>query len=765
MQADVDAMPLTPPVNSRDACSAEDVAALAEELESVIEGEVRFDAGSRALYASDGSIYRMVPIGVVVPRDTEDVLETLSICRKYNAPVLARGAGTSLAGQCCNTAVVMDFSKYMNRILELDPENRRARVQPGCVLDDLRDAAEEHHLTFGPDPSTHAHNTLGGMIGNNSCGVHSVMAGRTVDNVLALEIATRDGVRMRVGPTSDEELQQIIDEGGRRGEIYAGLRAIRDRYAELVRQRYPRIPRRISGYNLDALLPENGFNVARALVGSEGTCVTILEAELGLVDSPPARSLLVLGYASVFEAGDDVPRIMQFHPIGLEGIDDELIHDMQKKGMQSRNRQLLPDGHGWLMAEFGGNDKNEADAKAHKVMAALKREENAPSMKLFDDPDEETLLWKIRESGPGATARVPGQRDGHPGWEDAAVPPESVGDYLRDFRKLLDKFDYRCALYGHFGDGCIHCRITFDLRTPEAVAHWRQFMHEAADLVLGYGGSLSGEHGDGQVRAELLPKMFGPELVKAFSQFKALWDPHNCMNPGKVVAPLPMTSHLREGPGYKPPKLSTWMDWPHDRHSFAQAVNRCVGVGNCRNKSGGVMCPSYRGTMEEKYSTRGRARLLFEMLEGNPLDAGWRSEAVHDALDMCLACKGCKTDCPVNVDMASYKAEFMAHYYRRRPHPRSAYAMGLIFWWSRMASVAPWLANTCFQTPGVSHFMKLLGGISQRRHMPRFAGRTFRHWFQHRDTRDSDNAPEVVLWPDTFNNYMHPQPLKDAVAV
>lgn len=765
MRAEVDTLPTTPARAVR-AYSAESAGQLAAQLKCVVEGEVRFDAGSRALYASDGSIYRLVPIGVVIPRGNEDVLETLRVCREYDAPVLARGAGTSLAGQCCNTAVVMDFSKYMNAILELDPETRRARVQPGCVLDDLRDAAERHHLTFGPDPSTHAHNTLGGMIGNNSCGVHSVMAGRTVENVHSMEIVTRDGLCMHVGPTGEDELQRIIDAGGRRGGIYAGLRDIRDRYAELIRQRYPRIPRRVSGYNLDALLPENGFNVAQALVGSEGTCVTVLEAELRLVPSPPARSLLVLGYDSVFDAGDDVPRIMQFRPVGLEGIDDVLIADMKKKDMHPRDRELLPEGGGWLLVEFGGDDKEQADRRAHEAMAALKEKDHPPSMKLFDDPDEETMLWDIRESGLGATARVPGQRDGHPGWEDAAVPPDRLGDYLRDFRELLGRFGYQGALYGHFGDGCIHCRITFDLSTPAAVGQWRAFMHAAADLVLGYGGSLSGEHGDGQVRAELLPRMFGPELVQAFGQFKALWDPHNRMNPGKVVAPRPMTADLREGPDYRPPKLSSNLDWPGDRHSFAQAANRCVGVGNCRNQSGGVMCPSYRATREEKYSTRGRARLLFEMLKGDPLEDGWYNDAVHDALDLCLACKGCKKDCPVNVDMASYKAEFMSHYYRGRLHPRAAYAMGLIFWWSHLASAAPWLANACLQTPGVGHLAKWIGGISQRRKMPRFARHTFKHWFAYRHPQEDDpHAVDVVLWPDTFNDTMHPQSLIDAVTV
>jgi Fe-S oxidoreductase len=520
----------------------------------------------------------------------------------------------------------------------------------------------------------------------------------------------------------------------------------------------------VSGYNLDELLPENGFNVARALVGSEGTCVTILEAELRLVPSPPVRSLLVLGYRDVFEAGDHVPQILHSGPVGLEGIDDALIADMKRKHMHPKDRALLPPGGGWLMVEFGGDSKQEADAKARRLMDALKREEHPPSMKLFDDPAEEAMLWTIRESGLGATARVPGQPDGHPGWEDAAVPPDKVGPYLRDFRKLLAKYAYTCALYGHFGDGCIHCRIDFDLSTPEAVAQWRAFMDEASDLVLAYGGSLSGEHGDGQVRASLLPKMFGEELMQAFAEFKALWDPRGRMNPGKVVDPNPMDADLRDGPGYRPPKLKTAFAYPGDGMSFAQATRRCVGVGNCRNKHHLVMCPSYRATHEEKWSTRGRSRLLFEMLEGDPLKDGWRSEAVRDALDMCLACKGCRSDCPVNVDMATYKAEFMHHHYKGRLRPRAAYAMGRIFDLARIASRAPWLANAILQTPGLSYLARALGGIAQRRALPRFAGETFREWFAARE-KTRARGPEVLLWPDTFNNYLHPEPLKAAVGV
>jgi len=756
---------MTTPIFRDDASPLDGRAAqrLARELEAAISGEVRFDDGARALYATDASNYRQTPIGVVLPRSVDDIVKAVELCRRYSAPVLPRGGGTSLAGQCCNVAVIIDTSKYLNRILSLDPERCIARVEPGCVLDDLRDAAEKHHLTFGPDPSTHDHNTLGGMLGNNSCGVHSVMAGRTVDNVRSLDILTYDGLRMTAGATSDAELAGIIAAGGRRGAIYATMKSIRDRFAGQVRARYPKIPRRVSGYNLDELLPEKEFNVARALVGTEGTCVFVLSAELQLVYSPPKRTVVVLGYDDVYTAGDHVPDVLQHRPVGLEGMGEKLPEYMRKKALHVDCLHLLPEGGGWLIAEFGGDSQDEADEKAHRLVEALNGTRHPPHAKTYSDPKDQAALWRVRKSGLGATAEVPGEPDTWEGWEDSSVPPAKVGPYLRDFRALLTRYGYGCALYGHFGDGCIHVRINFDLASRPGIEHYRQFIGEAADLVLRYGGSLSGEHGDGQSRAALLPKMYGPELVGAFREFKAAWDPDWKMNPGKVVDPFPPTSNLRLGADYKPAKLETVFDFIEDHHDFSKSALRCVGVGECRRHSGGVMCPSYRATREEKHSTRGRARLLFEMVSGRVLKDQWRSEAVRDALDLCLACKGCKKDCPVNVDMATYKAEFFHHYYKGRLRPREAYAMGLIWNWAKLASRAPGLANFFTQTPGLSAIGKFAGAIAQERRMPPFARQTFRAWFQARRPRQSGRR--VLLWPDTFNNYFHPEAAIAAVEV
>jgi FAD/FMN-containing dehydrogenase/Fe-S oxidoreductase len=744
-------------------------AGLAADLRSAIEGEVRFDPGDRALYATDGSNYRHVPIGVVVPRSVEDVARAMAVLRRHGAPMLSRGAGTSLSGESTNKAVVFDFSKYLNRILELDPLGQFARVQPGLVLDHLRAKAEEHKLTFGPDPSTHQYCTLGGMIGNNSCGVHSVMAGRTAENVHELEVLTYDGLRLQVGPTSEAELEGIIAEGGRRGDIYRRLRELRDRYADQIRARFPKIPRRVSGYNLDELLPENGFNVAKALVGTEGTCVTVLEAKVRLVPSPPARSLLVLGYPDIYHAGDHAAEIRNTHePIGLEGVDRTLIENMKKKGLHPSDLELVPeaDAHGWLMVEFGGETKEESDAKARDVMAKLRGENDCQIMKLFDDPAQEKLLWEIRESGLGATAQVPGEPDTWEGWEDSAVPPEKVGAYLRDLDKLYGRFGYSGALYGHFGDGCIHTRINFEFTTAEGIKKYRAFMEAASDLVLSYGGSLSGEHGDGQSRAELLPKMFGPELVQAFEEFKAIWDPEWKMNPGRVVRPRRIDEDLRLGVNYNPAQPATHFQFPQDQNSFARATLRCVGVGKCRKDEEGTMCPSYQVTREEKHSTRGRAHLLWEMLSGDVI-SGWKNDAVKEALDLCLACKGCKGECPINVDMATYKAEFLSHYYEGRLRPRQAYAMGLIYWWARVAALAPGAANAVSQTPLLRGLAKRIGGIAPGREMPAFAPFTFRQWWRRRAAGSGPRARvgKVILWADTFNDHFHPETAVAAVEV
>jgi len=756
--------------NWRSQSTEVDVLGLEAELTASIAGEVRFDAGSKAMYAADASNYRQVPIGVVIPKSREDVIATIAACRKFGAPVLSRGGGTSLAGQCCNVAVVLDWSKYLNNILELNPEAKYARVQPGTICDTVRNAAKPHTLTWGPDPATHNHCTFGGMLGNNSCGAHAQMAGKAADNVLSMDVLLYDGTQMTAGWMDDEKLEEEIKRGGRVGAIYAQLNALRSRYAKLIAEKYPHIPRRVSGYNLDQLLPgEDGrFNVARALVGSESTCVTILEAKVKLIYSYPKRVLLVLGYPNVYEAGDQVPEILKYKPIALEGLDAFLVHNVKTKRMpQLDDLSELPEGKGWLVAEFGAGSKEEVEQLARDAMKSLEGA-HGPTMRLYDDEEQQQKIWDLREAGLGATAFVPGQPLTWPGWEDSAVAPEKVGAYLRDLCALYEKYQYKAALYGHFGQGCIHCRVNFDLMSAAGIAKWRAFMDEATDLVTNYGGSLSGEHGDGQARAEFLYKMFGPEVVQAFRDFKAIWDPDWKMNPGKIVEPYRIEENLRLGADYKPWKPATHFKFPDDEGSFAHAALRCVGVGKCRRENGeghqDTMCPSYMVTHEEMHSTRGRTHLLWEMMNGEVIRDGWRDEHIKEALDLCLACKGCKGDCPVNVDMATYKAEFLAHYWEGRIRPVSAYAFGWIDKWARLAAWAPGLVNLFTQLPGLSYLAKIAAGIPQPRTIPAFAPQTFQSWFQKRPaSRNGGN--KVVLWADTFNNYFMPETAQAAVAL
>lgn len=740
-------------------------AGLAETLAAHIAGEVRFDPASRALYATDLSIYRQVPIGVVVPKDVADVEAAVEACRQHNAPILGRGCGTSLSGQTCNVAVVIDFSKYMNRILALDPDKRRARVQPGVINDQLRHAAQKHGLTFAPDPATHAYCTLGGNIGNNSCGAHTVMGGKTVDNVEELDILTYDGLRLRVGATDDDSYQLIRAGVGRKAEIYASLKALAERHGDEIRRRDPKIPRRVSGYNLDDLLPEKGFHVARALVGSEGTCALTLSATLRLLPWPAKRSLLVLGYPDIASAADDVVELRAFGPDALEAFDGHVIENMKRKGNPVAGEQLLPEGRAWLLVEFGGDQQKAANDKAEKAFTRLKRiGSHASGMRLIEPAEEQEEVWRIRENGVGAS-HIPGIEDSWPSWEDAAVPPERLGDYLRDFDKLNERFGYTATLFGHFGDGCVHARMTFGLKTVAGVARFREYMEEASDLCLRYGGSLSGEHGDGQAKGELLPKMFGPELIQAFREFKSIWDPQWRMNPGKVIDARPLDGNLRLGPDYAPRHVETHFRYPDDHGSFAQAAERCFGVGKCRSLSGQTMCPSFQATREEMHSTRGRAHLLFEMMRGDPLEQGWREEGVREALDLCLQCKGCKHDCPVSVDMATYKAEFLAHYYKGRLRPRAAYSMGLVMWWARLAMLMPGWVNLALRAPLLGQALKAAAGFTMEREPPAFAAESFQSWFRRRPKNADDTRPAAVLWPDTFNNYFHPATAKSAVRV
>lgn len=738
---------------------------LRDALAERVDGEVRFDSGSRGAYSTDASNFREIPIGVVVPHTPDAAAAAIAVCREHDSPVLSRGGGTSLAGQCTNTAVIIDWSKYCTGVVSVDEQAGTAVVEPGIKLDDLNEALKDTGWMVGPRPSTHVSCTIGGMIGNNSCGATAQAYGKMVDSVRRLEVMTYNGLRMWVGPTSPHELDQILARDDERADIYRRLRDLRDKYADEIRKRYPNIPRRVSGYNLDSLLPEKGFDVAGLLVGSESTLVAVMRAEIALVRQPKAHVLALCGFPDIAAAGDAVKDIVPQNPAALEAFDDRLVALEHVKHIAEGALDELPDGQAWLIVQFNGDTPDDAAGKAHRMLDVLGGDP-AKNARIVTDTAEQERVWKAREAGLGATAHEPNGRDTHAGWEDAAVPPDRLGSYLREFRSLLERYDYADAsLYGHFGQGCVHTRIPFVLTSADGIAHYRSFLTEAAHLVNDFGGSLSGEHGDGQQRAELLPIMFGDSIIGAFEELKSIFDPHNRMNPGKVVHPRPLDAQLRWGADYHPTEPATMFAYPDDDHRFSRAANRCVGVGKCRGHESGVMCPSYRATGEEEHSTRGRARLLFEMLQGDVITEGWRSTEVRDALDLCLACKGCRSDCPVNVDMATYKAEFMHHHYKHRLRPLSHYSMGWLPLLARLAAVAPRPINALAHTPGLTTLLRAAGGIDQQREVPRFADERFTHWFGRRPSASTGRRGTVVLWPDTFTNSFDPHIAKAAVAV
>ncbi|MEU3751722.1 FAD-binding and (Fe-S)-binding domain-containing protein [Streptomyces olivoreticuli] len=725
-------------------------------LKAVVQGDVAFDDGSRALITMDASNYRRVPLGVVAPCDEEDVEAALAVCRERGVPVVARGGGTSIAGQATGVGVVLDFTRHMDAIIGIDPEARTAVVQPGVVLDALRAAAGAYGLTFGPDPSTHARCTLGGMIGNNACGAHSVAWGTTADNVTELRVLTYGGERARIGRGL----------GGLPPRLADGLRAFTDGQLALLRTGFPELPRRISGYALDQLLPEKRVDVARAFTGSEGTLGVLTEATVHLVAAPRARALAVLGYGHESAAADAAHLLLPYGPLTVEGMAADLVRDAS----------ALPKGAAWLFVETGGDSAAEAAARAREIVRAAAPETTGHTV--LTDPAAQRALWRVRDDAAGTATRMPDGTEAWPGWEDCAVPPARLGAYLREFRALLGRHGLRGAPYGHFGDGCVHVRVDFDLVSADGVRRFREFSGEVAELVVAHGGSLSGEHGDGQARAELLPKMYGPELVRAFERFKDLWDPAHGLNPGMLVRPHRLDENLRFAPLPKGP-VPVEFAYPGDAGDFTAAVRRCVGVAKCRETSvsgTAVMCPSYRATREERHSTRGRARLLHEMLAGEVVRDGWRSEEVREALDLCLSCKGCRSDCPVGVDMATYKAEFLHQHYAGRVRPAGHYSMGWLPVWLRGVSVLrlSGLLNALARGP-LGAVAKRFGGLARERALPALSLMTFRRWWgsgggapsfgKGRGGEKAAGGAAVVLWPDTFTNYLAPNVGRAAVAV
>ncbi|MGW4364812.1 FAD-binding and (Fe-S)-binding domain-containing protein [Nocardia takedensis] len=693
-------------------------------LRDRVDGEVDASARRRAEYSSDASNYRVPPAAVVFPRADQDVAATLSFARENGLSVTARGAGTSVAGNAIGPGVVLDFSRYMNRVRAVDPERRVARVQPGVVLSSLQGVLRPHGLRFGPDPSTQDRCTMGGMIGNNACGPHAVAWGRTSDNTVALRVLDGRG-----------ESRTLADDL----TVVPGLAEFTAANLAVLRTDPGRFDRQASGYGLEHLLPERGSSAARAFVGTEGTCGLLLEATVDLVDLPGATVLTVLGYPSMADAADDVAAVMACAPTAVEGIDAGLVDTVRAR----RGRvPELPRGGGWLFVETAG----ATEAEALSVARALSRAAGALDHRIVTDPAATAALWRIRADGAGLAGRTADGRPAWPGWEDAAVPPENLGDYLRDFADLTAEHGVQGLLYGHIGDGCIHVRL--DLPLADAPNRFRAFLFDAAKLVVRHGGSLSGEHGDGRARSELLSVMYSPAALAVFAGFKALFDPEDVLNPGVLVRPRPVDADLRVAGLPRIPLLG--YAFPEDDGDLGTAVHRCVGVGKCR-AAGGFMCPSYLATADEKDSTRGRARVLQEVVRG---DLDWSAPAVEESLDLCLSCKACRSDCPAGVDMATYKSEALYRRYRRRPRPVDHYTLGWLPRWLAAAARMPRLVNAVARRPRLRGLGLRAAGLDARRPIPVLADRSFRRWWRGREARSGGR--EVVLWIDTFTDAFDP---------
>ena len=817
-----------------------DVARLAAGLRRELKGSVADDRRTRALYATDGSNYRAVPDLVVVPADAEELAIAVTLTAAAGAPVVLRGGGTSMAGNAIG-GVVIDASRHVNRILEIDPGARTAVVEPGVVLTDLLAAAKPYGLAFGADPSSGSRATLGGMIANNACGAHSVAWGTTADNLQSLDVVLADGTRMTVGSTGDRA--ECAARLGREGEVHRALQALVDRNELLIRRRFGQFSRQISGYALHRLLPEYGYNVAALLSGSEGGLAATLRATVRLSELPKAKVLCVLGFGDSISSADCVPIVLRHHPLTMESINSDLVERLPSEVRDAAVRAGLPAGKAWLLVEMGGDDEVLAARAAQAMLDELR--DSAPTTtttgpsspaagssaaassggaagsglpaarssaagswaaassgagvgsgspaagspaagssgaasfgvtaglgsvgggaaataSLVTDPAAQAVLWRCRTDAAGLATRRADGAEAWGGWEDAAVPPARLGAYLRGLDELLGRHGLSGASYGHFGEGCMHMRIDFDLLSTRGIARYREFVEQATELVVGLGGSVSGEHGDGRARSELLSRMYGADGVRLFAELKEIWDPARVMNPGMIVDPPPLDLAIRHDGPAKDRRLPTIFTYPDDGDDFAQAQRRCVGIGKCRQSSGGVMCPSYQVTHDELHSTRGRAHLLWEMLQGDVIADGWRSTEVRDGLDLCLSCKGCLSDCPVNVDMATYKAEFTQHHYARRPwaRPLSHWSMGWLPLWARLASPVPGLANRFAR----ARLTKRLGGIAAEREVPPFARQTFTSWFAARGG-SSTGGSKVVLWPDTFTDHLAPEIGRAAVEV
>ncbi len=735
----------------------EPVNALEHELRKVVAGDVRFDPASRFLYATDASMYQVEPVGVVIPRDRDDVHAVLEVARRHGVALLPRGGGTSLSGQTVNHALVIDFSRHLNRVLEVNREEGWARVEPGLVQDELNHHVRPLGLLFGPDTSTSSRATLGGMIGNNSGGAHSIAYGLTVEHVLELTALLADGTRVVFKELTPEEVRRKAEAPGPEGRIYREVARIRDRYADEIRRRYPAYWRRVAGYNLDELVKDRPLNLARLVVGSEGTLVTVLEARVRLVERPRATALDVIHYRDLQEALESSQSILETGPYAVE-LTDRMILDLARGNLEHAQRMGFVQGDpaAILIVEYAGDSEAEVRAKVEALEARRAREGFGYAAHAAYDPAEQQSIWKLRKAGLGLLLGMKGDRKPIAFVEDTAVDPRHLPKFVPRFREILARHGADGACYGHCSVGCLHIRPVIDLKTPRGLEQVRAIADEIAALVQEYGGTLSSEHGDGRARSPFLERMYGPVIMQAFRELKRAFDPDDRMNPGNIVASPGLTEHLRYGPGYRTWEPATLLDFS-GQGGFAAAVEMCNGVGVCRKTLEGTMCPSYMATRDEEHTTRGRANALRAVLSGALPASEFTGRRLHEIMDLCLECKGCKAECPSNVDMAKLKYEFLHHYYRAHGLPLRNRLFGRIARLNALGARVPGLANRLAALGASRWLLERVAGIDRRRPLPALAAETFTAWFARHRPPAAAPRGDVVLFHDTFLTYNVPE--------
>ena len=739
--------------------NASDTQQLVEELTSHVQGEVRFDKMSRALWSTDASIYQIEPVGVVLPKSNDDVIAVLETAHKYGVSVLPRGGGTSLAGQTVGESIILDFSRYMRDVVEINADEGWVRTQPGIILDELNQILAPHNVLFAPDPSTSSRGNVGGALGNNSCGAHSIMWGKTVDNVHELDVILSNGDTATFGQLTGDSLEAKMRGSAFEGDIYRSLFEIGEANRDEVLSRYPKIQRRVSGYNLDEFVGGNNFNMARFVVGSEGTLVTITEAKLRVVPTPKYKGLAVLHCLELIESMEATVAALDLDPSAIELIGSMIIRQAQSNLAYSRITDFIEGQPEALLAiELVADSENELEHKFNLLKAKMTGGGWGYSLVWMTDSSDQEKVWDVRKAGLGLMMNVPGDAKPLPFVEDTAVSPNVLPEFVRRFDSIVRKHGTEAGYYGHASVGCLHIRPLINLKNQEGIDRMVAISDEISDLVLEFGGSMSGEHGDGLVRSGYNEKMFGSQIYQAFRDVKTTFDPKRIMNPGKIVDSPPMTENLRYGTTYRTLSPETGFKFSEEGN-FATAIEMCNGQGACRKVHGGTMCPSYMATRDEEHSTRGRANALRAAMSGAIPTDMLTSDRLYQVMDLCLECKACKAECPSNVDMAKLKYEFLNIYHSENGYKLNNRFFGNVDLLSKIGSFFAPISNWIMNTSLSKQVLEKTIGIDKRRHLPNFAPQTFQQWFRSRDGKTIPKTPKglVVLFPDTTTNYNHPE--------